>query len=108
MNIAVACDGMSVSAHAARCANFMCYTIKNGIIVGCRNLPNFNRSGIDLVDLASSLKFDVLLTGDIDNEAFQRLDAAGVDVQTHMQGSARQAADTYLSRTLLCAADLCS
>ncbi len=62
MKIAVACDGLRTSSHAARCGSFMCYTVEKGVITDCRNLPNMGVTSQEAADLINGLGFDAIIT----------------------------------------------
>lgn len=101
MKIAVACDGLSVSSHAARCDGFMCYTIEKGIISDCRNLPNMGVTSHEAAQLISSLGFDAIISGGIDMDMANELCASGVEVVAGVQGTAREVVNSYLANTLM-------
>lgn len=107
MKIAVACDGMSVSPHAAQCESFMCYTISKGIIKECRNLPNMGITSEEGAELIKQAGFDVLITGGIDMDMANCLCGSGIEVVAGTEGTAREVVDSYVSSTLLGATKLC-
>ena len=108
MRIAVACVGLGVAPHAARCESFMCYTVEKGIIRDCRNLPNMGITSAEAVELVQSLGFDALISGGIDLDTANELCRLGVEVVAGASGTAREVVEAYLSSTLMGAAELCS
>ncbi|WP_172137175.1 NifB/NifX family molybdenum-iron cluster-binding protein [Adlercreutzia sp. ZJ473] len=107
MKIAVACDGLVASAHAARCDSFMCYTIERGIIVDCRNLPNNGITSHEGARLIIDLGFDALITSGIDIDMADELCAAGVEVVAGAAGASREVVQSYISHTLMGAVPFC-
>ncbi|MBQ3106101.1 MAG: hypothetical protein IJC51_01305 [Eggerthellaceae bacterium] len=107
MKIAVACEGLRTSPHAAHCDSFMCYTVTRGIIADCQNLPNPNVAGDELAQLLKELGMDVLITAGIDMDTANALCYAGVEVVAGPEGTAREVVDAYLSRTLIGVDSLC-
>ena len=101
MKIAVACNGMDLSPHAAQCDGFMCYTVERGIITGCRNLPNMGDGSASAADLVRAIGFDTLITGGIDMDTASELCAAGIEVVAGAEGTPREALDAYLAHTLM-------
>lgn len=108
MKIAVACNGMSVSPHAAQCESFMCYNINKGVITECRNLPNMGITSAEGADLIKSAGFDVLITGGIDLDMADALCDCGVEVVAGTEGTAREVVDSYINSTLMGATKLCN
>lgn len=107
MKIAVACEGMGVSSHAAQCESFMCYTIEKGIITDCKNLPNMGITGEETVALMRQIGFDVLIAGGVDMDTANALCYAGVEVVAGASGTAREVVNSYMNRTLMGAVELC-
>ena len=107
MKIAVACEGLNTSPHAAHCDSFMCYTVNRGIISDCRNLPNPNIAGKELARLLKELGIDMLITSGIDMDTANALCYADIEVVAGPEGTAREVADKYLSRTLIGVDSLC-
>lgn len=108
MKVAVACDGLNASAHAARCDSFMCYTIEKGIITECRNLPNMGCTSHEGAELVIGLGFDTIISGGIDMDMANELCAAGVEVVAGVSGTAREVVQAYLNHTLMGAVEPCS
>lgn len=108
MKIAVACNGMRVSPHAAQCESFMCYNINKGIITECRNLPNMGITSAEGADLIKRAGFDVLITGGIDMDMADALCDCGVEVVAGTEGTAREVVDSYINSTLMGATKLCN
>lgn len=107
MKVAVACDGLVASSHAAQCDSFMCYTVERGIISDCRNLPNSGITSHESARLIIGLGFDALITSGIDIDMANELCAAGVEVVAGVTGTAREVAQAYISHTLMGAMSLC-
>ena len=101
MKIAVACDGLNVSSHAARCDSFMCYKVDKGIITECRNLPNMDVTSHAAAQLIIGLEFDALITGGIDMDMANELCSANIEVVAGVKGTAREALNAYVSNTLM-------
>ena len=101
MKIAVACNGMDLSPHAARCDSLMCYTVDRGIITDCRNLPIMREGGFEAAELIRSVGFDTLITSGIDMDMAGDLCDAGVEVVAGAEGTPREALDAYLANTLM-------
>ena len=107
MKIAVACDGMGVSSHAARCESLMCYTTSKGIITDCRNLPNMGISGAEVIALLKATGSDAFITGGIDIDMANELCRCGIEVVAGVKGTARQVVEDYINHTLMGAIELC-
>lgn len=107
MKIAVACDGLSTSAHAAQCDSFMCYTIERGIITDCRNLPNMGITSHDAAKVIIDLGFDAIISGGIDMDMANELCTAGVEVVAGVHGTAREVVEAHINHTLMGAVALC-
>lgn len=101
MRIAVASEGLDVSAHFRHCASFTCYKIECGIIVECQNMPNPRQPAPQLVSVLRELDVNALITGTIERETAETLSAADIEVVANQTGSARDAAEAYLARTLI-------
>ncbi len=107
MKIAVACDGLTVSSHAARCDSFMCYTVDKGIITDCRNLPNMGVTSQEGADLITGLGFDAIISGGIDMDMANELCAHGIEVVAGVNGTSREVVESYITHTLMGAVSLC-
>lgn len=101
MRIAVACDGLDISAHAAQCEGFLCYTVERGIITSCRNLPNMMDTSLEAAELVCGMGIDTIIANGIDMDMAEVLCAAGIEVVPGAQGTPREAVDAYLAHTLL-------
>ena len=101
MKIAVACNGMDLSPHAAQCDGLMCYTVVRGIITDCRNLPNMGDASLAPAALVKAIGFDTLITGGIDMDMANELCEAGIEVVAGAEGSPREALEAYLAHTLM-------
>ena len=84
MRIAVASEGLAVSPYFGHCASFTCYRIERGIIVVLRELD-----------------VTAVITGIIERDAVEALQAADIEVVSNRAGSARDAAEAYLAHTLI-------
>lgn len=107
MKIAVACDGLRTSSHAARCGSFMCYTVNKGVITDCRNLPNMGVTSHEAAQLVSNLGFDVIITKGIDMDMAEELCASGIEVVAGVDGTSREVVESYVTETLMGAVSLC-
>ncbi len=107
MKIAVACDGLSVSTHAARCDSYMCYSIEKGIIKECRNLPNMGVTSHEGAQLVKDLGFDALISGGIDMDMANELCDANIEVVAGVSGSPLEVVQAYLNHTLMGAIGPC-
>lgn len=101
MRIAVASEGLDVSAYFRHCASFTCYKIECGIIVECQNMPNPHQPAPQLASVLRELDVSVLITGTIERENAEALRAADIEVVANQTGSARAAAEAHLARTLI-------
>ena len=101
MKIAVACDGLRTSSHAARCGSFMCYTVNKGVITDCRNLPNMGVTSHEAAQLVSSLGFDAIITKGIDMDMAEELCASGIEVVAGVDGTSREVVESYVTETLM-------
>lgn len=101
MKIAVACTGMDLSAHAAQCDGFMCYTVDKGIITDCRNLPNMYDTSAEAAELVQAMGLDTLITAGIDMDMANALCDAGIEVVAGAEGTPREALEAYLAHTLM-------
>ena len=101
MKIAVACNGLDLSAHAAQCDSFLCYTVEKGIVTDCRNLPNMHDTSREAAELVTAVGFDTIITGGIDMDMADALCDAGVEVVAGAKDTPREALDAYLAHTLM-------
>ena len=100
MRIAVASEGLNVSPYFGQCSSFTCYTIDRGMIVECQNTPNPCLLPRQLASMLSDLDVKVLVAGCVEREAADVLGAKGIEVVPGACGTAREAAEAYLARTL--------
>lgn len=100
MRIAVASEGLKVSSYFGHCSSFTCYKIERGVIVECQNMPNPGFSSRKLAELLRDLDVRVLISGSIEREAADALRGEGIEVVPNEQGTAREAAEAFLARTL--------
>lgn len=107
MRIAVASEGLEVSQNFGRCASYMCYTVKCGVIVECQNMPNPNLPMSRLVPLLRDLDVTVLIVGAIDYDTANVFCCADIEVIAGASGSAREVAQAYLTHTLTGVDELC-
>ncbi len=107
LKIAVACDGLGLSKHAAQCDSFSCYTVERGVITDFRNLPNMGCTSKEAVDLIDGLGFDVIITSGIDMDTATKLCDLGVEVVAGAEGAVREVVEGYVSSTLLGVTTLC-
>ena len=104
MRIAVASEGLAVSPYFGHCASFTCYRIERGIIVECQNMPNPHQTPARIAAVLRELDgagFAVIITGIIERDAVEALQAADIEVVSNQAGSARDAAEAYLAHTLI-------
>lgn len=106
MRIAVASDGLNVSASLEGSASITFYTIVNGRATECQNLPNPH---LPLAELASALQqLDVraAIARSFDAETTAHLASCGIDAcRTSVQLSSA-AMEAYLRGLLSCPEDL--
>ena len=107
MRIAVACTGLSVAPRYEKCESFMCYLIDHGIITGCQNVPNLSAAVTDTLDIIKALDVQVLLVNAISYDVAELFCNANIDLIAGVTGPAREAAEKYLSQTLLGTDSLC-
>lgn len=101
MKIAVACDGLEVAPQASRCSSFACYTVTNGIISGCSNVPNMGITLKECVDTLVQMNINVLIAGMLSDDLGRELEAAGIEYVLSSASLPSEAAQSYLHRTLL-------
>lgn len=101
MRIAVACDGLTVAPLTSRCESFACYSVDNGIIAGCCNVPNMGVTVQESIDILKQIDVDALIARSFSTELAGALEAAGIDRITQDEESPRVAADAYLHATLM-------
>lgn len=101
MKIAVACDGLDVAPRACRCSSFTCYTVTNGIISGCCNVPNMGITLKECVDTLIQMNINVLIAGMLNEDLGCELEAAGIEYVLSSAPTPAEAAQSYLHRTLL-------
>ncbi len=102
MRIAIASTGLDVSPCFERCTSLTIYTITCGIISGCQNTPRPQVTDEHLAALLSELSIDCVVAGCIGQATEKALTEAGIEVVTGITGSARNAAEFALARTLAC------
>ena len=101
MRIAVASEGLAVSPYFGHCASFTCYRIERGIIVECQNMPNPHQTHARIAAVLRELDVTAVITGIIERDAVEALQAADIEVVSNQAGSARDAAEAYLAHTLI-------
>ena len=101
MRIAVASEGLAVSPYFGHCASFTCYRIERGIIVECQNMPNPHQTPARIAAVLRELDVTAVITGIIERDAVEALQAADIEVVSNQAGSARDAAEAYLAHTLI-------
>lgn len=101
MRIAVASEGLAVSPYFGHCASFTCYKVERGIIVDCQNMPNPHQAPARTAAVLRELDVTAVITGIIERDAAEALEAADIEVVANEKGSARDAAEAYLARTLI-------
>ena len=101
MRIAVASEGLAVSPYFGHCASFTCYRIERGIIVECQNMPNPHQTPARIAAVLRELDVTAVITGIIERDAVEALQAADIEVVSNRAGSARDAAEAYLAHTLI-------
>ena len=101
MRITVASEGLEVSPQFGHCSNFTCYKIRCGVIVECQNMPNPHVPAVRLASMLRDVDVSVLIAGSIERDAADAMRAAGIDVVTGTAGTARNAVEAYLARTLI-------
>ena len=97
MRIAVASEGLAVSPYFGHCASFTCYRIERGIIVECQNMPNPHQTPARIAAVLRELDVTAVITGIIERDAVEALQAADIEVVSNQAGSARDAAEAYLA-----------
>ncbi len=101
MKIAVACDGLEVAPQASRCSSFTCYTVTNGIISGCSNVPNMGITLKECVSTLNQMNINVLIAGMLNADLGRELETAGIEYVLSSASTPSEAAQSYLHRTLL-------
>lgn len=101
MRIAVASEGLAVSPYFGHCASFTCYRIERGIIVECQNMPNPHQAPARIAAVLRELDVTAVITGIIERDAVEALHAANIEAVSNQAGSARGAAEAYLTNTLI-------
>ena len=107
MRIAVASEGLEVASCFSQAISCMCYTVDKGIIVGRQNMPNPGLATQKLVTLLSEMHVDVLIAGTIEQSVANMFCHAGIEVIAGAQGSAREVAQAYVTRTLTGVDEVC-
>ena len=90
-----------VRPYFGHCASFTCYKIERGIIVECQNMPNPHQSPARIAAVLRELDVTAVITGIIERDAVEALEAADIEVVANQEGSARDAAEAYLAHTLI-------
>lgn len=101
MRIAVACKGLAVAPQASLCSNFTCYSVTNGVISGCCNVPNMGTTVAECVDTLRAMGINVLIAGTLSPELGTALAAAGIEYLCAVSDVPFEAAQSYLQMTLL-------
>ncbi|MEG0072677.1 MAG: NifB/NifX family molybdenum-iron cluster-binding protein [Raoultibacter sp.] len=100
MKIAVASEGLDVSHHFGHCLNYNYFTVADGAVVDCQNMPSPGHLCGSMAPLMKELEVGALITGGIGAGAKNAFDAHGITVITGASGNARQAVEDYLSGEL--------
>lgn len=101
MKIAVACTGLEVAPQASLCSSFTCYTVTNGVISGCCNVPNMGTTVGECVATLAKMEANVLLAGTLSEELGRALSAVAIDYAQAVSSIPAEAAQSYLHRTLV-------
>lgn len=107
MRIAVASNGLDISQHFGHCDNYNYYTVSDGEIVDCQNMPSPGHLCGSMAPFMKDLDVGVLIAGAIGTGVKNAFDAHGIEVVTGASGSARQAVENYLSGSLFSEGALC-
>ena len=97
MRVAVACDGLAIAPHFVQSTSYMCYTVANGIVVDCHNIPTPDQPLEMLPDFFAAIEADVLMTGIIDDAAAAVLRSRGMKVVPNMSGDPLTSVRRYLA-----------
>lgn len=101
MRIAVACDGLAIAPQAAACTSFACYTVDNGVITGCSNVPNMGLTAQESLDILRQMGINVLIARAFTAEARSALSESSIDQIISEAPTPREAADAYVHATLM-------
>ncbi|MEA5019522.1 MAG: NifB/NifX family molybdenum-iron cluster-binding protein [Gordonibacter sp.] len=107
MRIAVASEGLEVAPRFGQCSSYMCYNVECGVIVDCQNMPNPGMPAQKLASLFDEFGVDVLIVNTIEYDVANVFCRAGIEVIAKAHGTAREVAQSYLTRTLTGVDDLC-
>ena len=107
MRIAVSCDGLDVARRFDFAESLTGYTVENGIVTRCQNMPHPHDAPARLVELFQSLDISILVCGMINVEEARLYCALGVEVVAGAVGPARQAMEAFLTRTMLGLDEMC-
>lgn len=107
MRIAVASEGLEVAPRFGQTTSYMCYTVDCGIIVECQNLPNPSIPVDKLITLFHEMEVDALIVGIIDYDIACLFCQESIEIIAKAEGSARTAAQRYLTRTLAGTDEMC-
>ncbi|MEG2628985.1 MAG: NifB/NifX family molybdenum-iron cluster-binding protein [Raoultibacter sp.] len=108
MKIAVASEGLDVSQHFGHCSNYNYFTVANGAVVDCQNMPSPGHLCDSMAPLMKELDVGALITGGIGAGAKSAFDAHNIPVVTGASGNARQAVEDYLSGQLTSSSRFCA
>lgn len=107
MRIAVSCDGLDVARRFDFAESLTVYTVENGIVTRCQNIPHPHDSLDHLVELFRSLGITTLICGMIRVDDARLFCEVGVEVVAGAVGSAKQAMESSLTRTMLGLDQIC-
>ncbi|MDO4501644.1 MAG: NifB/NifX family molybdenum-iron cluster-binding protein [Coriobacteriia bacterium] len=107
MRIAVSCDGLDVARRFGFAESLTVYTVENGIVTRCQNMPHPHDTPTHLLELFQSLGISMLICGLINVEEARLYCALGVEVIAGAVGPARQAMEAALTRHMLGLDEMC-
>ena len=98
MKIAVASNGLSVSANFSTCSNCNCYTIKDNKIADTQNIPTVPKVRESLPTIMKEFGISVLITGSIPEEIHKNFSEKGIKVVDGQSGHAIGAVQKYITQ----------
>ena len=100
MRVVVSVESMAVARQFEQSSCLTVYTVTNGIITACQSFPNPGSPYESLAQSLHALGATILLVGSINADTAEAFRNAGIEIIEGVAGTARQAVDEYLTRTL--------
>ena len=107
MKIAIASEGDRITEHFGHCENFNLFYVEDNKITKSESVPNPGHKPGFLPVYLHDLGVTVIISGGMGSGAVEIFNEKGIEVVTGARGSAKKAAEEYLSGNLEYTGSVC-